>query len=69
MTDSGGEPSELPVLSPDDPGYADWLERVAFSPAEVDRIQILEHLRRTPSERLAVLERVVNARSACGRTG
>lgn len=46
--------------SPDDPSYNEWLERVAFSPEGVDSSQILEHLRRTPSERLEVLERVVN---------
>ena len=54
-TSGGGE-----APSPDDPGYGEWLERVAFSPEGVDRTLILESLRRSPTERLAVLERTVN---------
>lgn len=54
--------------TPDDPGYAEWVERVwperfPVSPEvfqEIDRALILENLRRTPSERLAHLERRVN---------
>jgi hypothetical protein len=47
--------------TPDDPSYVEGLERVAISPEGVDRILIWENLQRTPTERLAVLERTVNA--------
>lgn len=50
----------LGAPTPDDAGYDEWLERVAFTPAGVDRTLIWEHLQRTPTERLAVLERLVN---------
>jgi hypothetical protein len=50
----------LGAPTPDDPGYVDWLERVAVSPEGVDRMLIWEHLQRTPTERLEVLERTVN---------
>ncbi len=42
--------------TPDDPGYSDWVERVGFSPAGVDRGLIWDHLHRSPEERLLVLE-------------
>lgn len=56
----------LPAVSaedaptPDDPGYSEWLERVAISPEGVDRMQLWESLQWTPAQRLAELERVVN---------
>ncbi|MEO7794243.1 MAG: hypothetical protein ABIV06_05665 [Thermoanaerobaculia bacterium] len=50
----GVDPATAP--SPDDPAYADWMERVAISPEGVDRMQIWEMLHATPAERLAVLE-------------
>lgn len=50
----GVDPATAP--SADDPGYSDWLERVAFSPAGVDRMQIWEMLHATPAERLAAIE-------------
>jgi hypothetical protein len=42
--------------SADDPSYSDWVERVAFSPEGVDRMQIWEMLHATPAERLAAIE-------------
>jgi hypothetical protein len=44
----------------DDPGYQEWLLRTAFSPEGVDRMLIWEMLHRTPAERLATLESLVN---------
>lgn len=46
--------------APDDPAYPAWVERVLVSPEGIDRGQIWESLRRTPAERLALLERAVN---------
>lgn len=46
--------------TPDDTGFTEWVERTTFSPEGVDRSLILENLRRTPAERLAHLERMVN---------
>lgn len=48
----GVDPATAPAA--DDPGYSDWLARVAFSPEGVDRMQIWEMLHATPSERLVV---------------
>lgn len=53
----GVDPATAP--RPDDPGYEAWLESVVFSPEGVDRALIWEHLHRTPSERLAVIEKFV----------
>ena len=50
----GVDPATAP--SADDPGYSDWVERVGFSPAGVDRMQIWEMLHATPAERLAAIE-------------
>jgi hypothetical protein len=50
----GVDPSTAPSL--DDPGYSDWVERIAFSPAGVDRMQIWEMLHATPAARLAAIE-------------
>lgn len=61
MTDPVRELPDPEVDAPSaDPGDSDWLERVAFSPEGVDRTLILEQLRRTPTERLAKLEREAN---------
>lgn len=46
----GVDPENAPT--PDDPGYSDWVERVAFTPEGVDRMLIWESLHRTPTERL-----------------
>jgi len=45
---------------PEDPGYAEWVEKVGCSPEGIDRGLIWASLHRTPAERLAVLERAVN---------
>ncbi len=50
----GVDPATAPAA--DDPGYSDWLARVAFSPEGVDRMQIWEMLHATPTERLAAIE-------------
>lgn len=50
----GVDPATAPGV--DDPGYSDWLERVAFSPEGVDRMQIWEMLHATPAQRLAAIE-------------
>lgn len=49
------------VVAPDpgDPAWSEWVESQALSPAGVDRSQIWASFRRTPDERLAVLERAV----------
>ena len=60
------QPSPLPGMErdtapqPDDPGYAAWVESVAFSPEGIDRALIWSSLQRTPAARLEVLERAVN---------
>jgi hypothetical protein len=54
MIDPAGAPDA------DDPGYAAWVESVAFSADGVDRALIWASLDRTPAERLAILERAVN---------
>lgn len=54
----GVDPATAPT--PDDPEWEEWYERVAISPEGVDRMLIWQHLHRTPTERLAVLQRVVN---------
>lgn len=54
----GVDPATSPT--PDDPRWEEWYERVAISPEGVDRMLIWQHLHRTPTERLAVLQRVVN---------
>jgi hypothetical protein len=46
--------------SPDDPGYADWVEDVGFTADGVDRGLIWASLHRSPAERLATLERAVS---------
>ena len=46
--------------APGEPGYEEWLQRVAVSPQGIDRMLVLEHLRRSPTERLELLERTVN---------
>ena len=53
----GVDPSTAP--SPDDPAYAEWVERVGFSPEGVDRMQIWENLHRTPTERLEAMQALV----------
>jgi hypothetical protein len=50
----GVDPAEAP--SPDDPGYCDWVDRVAFSPEGVDRELTWEQLHRSPAERLCSLD-------------
>lgn len=54
----GVDPATAP--HPDEPGYAEWVEKNAFSPDGVDRTQIWASLHRTPAERLEILERAVN---------
>jgi hypothetical protein len=51
----GVDPATAPA--PDDPDYSDWLERVAFNEAGVDRMQIWERLHQTPDERLEGAEK------------
>lgn len=55
----GVDPTTAPA--PDDPRFADWLERTVFSPDGVDRALIWESLHRTPAERLATLQEFVDA--------
>jgi hypothetical protein len=46
---------------PDVPFDDEFLEKYAFSPEGVDRMTIWENLHRTPSERVEVLQDLVNA--------
>jgi hypothetical protein len=52
-TESAGAPS------PDDPGWAAWVEALTVSAEGVDRSSIWVSLHRSPDERLAILERAV----------
>jgi len=45
--------------SPDDPGWAAWVESLAISAEGVDRSSIWVSLHRSPDERLAILEQAV----------
>lgn len=45
--------------TPDDPGWAAWVESLTFSAEGVDRSSIWIQLHRSPEERLGVLERAV----------
>ena len=53
----GVDPENAPT--PDDPGYSDWVERVAFTPEGVDRMQLWEDLHSTPTERLRAMRVLV----------
>lgn len=48
------------ALTPDDPGYSDWLESVVYNSDGVDRLLIWENLHRSPSERLERLQAMVD---------
>jgi len=61
----GIDPATAP--SPDDPRFEEWLTQAVGSPEGVDRSLIWESLHRTPAERLAALQELVDTFHAAAR--